>query len=93
MKDSDASKQDPDEDQLTSCGMGAWRPRWLQSFANPIAFLVNICVVGIVQGVASALFYSTANTLEKRYAYDSKITGIILIADNIANLVVCWQVH
>ena len=83
--------EDDDDDansELTSCGFGSWRPKWLQRFATPVAFLVNISLVGIVQGIASALFYSTANTLEKRYHYDSKITSYVLIADNIANIIV-----
>lgn len=35
--------EDTEDDQtLTSCGFGSWRPKCLQPFASPIFFLVRI---------------------------------------------------
>ena len=55
---------------------------------SPIFFLVNICLIGIVQSMSGSFIYSTMNMLEKRYAYDSKISAYINIADNISNMMV-----
>lgn len=80
---------DPEDDPaLTSCGMGSWRPDWLQVFANPIVFLINMSLVGTIQGMTGPLFFSSISTLEKRYAFDSKISAIILIADNFSQMLV-----
>nr|XP_046917445.1 solute carrier organic anion transporter family member 74D-like [Dermatophagoides farinae] len=75
---------DDDDNELTSCGIGSWRPKWLQIFSNPIFFLINLSLVGIIQSMNGPIFFSTMSTLEKRYAFDSRISGIILIADNIS---------
>lgn len=75
------------ETTTTTCGIGSWRPRWLQPLANPVAFLVNISFVAIVQSMAGSMIYSTMSTVEKRYAFDSKISAIIFIADSISNLI------
>lgn len=82
---SNSIAEDP---HLTSCGLGSWRPKWLQVFAHPVVFLVNICVVGVVQGMAGSMVYSNMNTVEKRYAFDSKISALILIADNFSGMIV-----
>lgn len=78
-----------DDPTLTSCGMGSWRPKWLQVFANPVVFLINMSLVGTIQGMTGPLFISSISTLEKRYAFDSKISAVILIADNFSQMLVC----
>ena len=84
----DQHKNDDDDNELTSCGIGSWRPKWLQIFSNPIFFLINLSLVGIIQSMNGPIFFSTMSTLEKRYAFDSRISGIILIADNISQFMV-----
>lgn len=59
--------KEDDDLGLTTCGFGSFRPAWLQFFATPLWFLVNISFVGICQGMASGLIYTVMNTLEKRY--------------------------
>ena len=51
---------------MTSCGIGSFRPKWMQVFATPVWFLVNISFVGICQGMAGSLIFTVMNTLEKR---------------------------
>ena len=41
---------DVDNSRLTSCGIGAWRPAWLQKFASPVYFMWVMGMVGIIQG-------------------------------------------
>lgn len=30
-----------DDPALTSCGIGSWRPKWLQPLSSPLLFLVS----------------------------------------------------
>ena len=50
----------------TSCGIGSWRPEWLQVLATPSAFMVNFALVGVIQGFTGAYFVGSMTTLEKR---------------------------
>jgi len=76
-----------DEDEsLTSCGFGSWRPAHLQRFATPVWFLVSMSLVGVIQSTTGPLFFAGISTLEKRYAFDSKVSAIILIADNFSEM-------
>lgn len=68
----------------TSCGLGAWTPKCLQKFANPKIYLIFFCLTGIVQGAYFTYLIGILSTLEKRYSFDSWISGVILIADNIS---------
>ena len=77
-----------DDESLTTCGIGSWRPKFLQRYATPIWFLVNMSLVGTIQGMTGPLFLSSISTLEKRYAFDSKVSAIILIADNFSQMMV-----
>lgn len=84
-------KSDKDEEALTSCGIGSWRPPWLQWFANPFVFMVNISIVGILLGQSGSVYYSQSSTIEKRYGFDSKLTGLIMIMDNFAEIGVSFH--
>ena len=80
-----------DDNVVTTCGIGSWRPKWLQMFATPLFFMLNMALVGIIQGSTGALFFSSISSFEKRFAFDSKISGVILIADNIAEMIVSYD--
>ena len=64
------------------CGIGSWRPKWLQVFATTKMFMFIFGMIGILQGAAFTYMIGSITTLEKRYAFGSKITGLILITDN-----------
>ena len=83
-------KQLQDDHEDTSCGIGSWRPEWLQFFASPKFFLINLGLVGIIQGCTGTIFFSSISTFEKRYAFDSRLSAIIMIADNFADMVVSF---
>jgi len=86
----DATAEDDDEHVNTSCGIGTWRPEWLQVFATPMHFMLNMAIIGIIQGMTGTLFFSSISAFEKRYSFDSKVSGIILIADNFAEMIVSF---
>ncbi|CAG2170748.1 unnamed protein product, partial [Oppiella nova] len=85
FKTQDIDDEDP---TLTSCGIGSWRPQWLQVFASPIYFTMNFAIVGVVQAMTGSFLVASISTLEKRYAFDSKISGYIFIADNFVQMLV-----
>ena len=76
--------------KLTSCGLGSWRPACLQVFASPFAFLVNLCLVNIIQMMIGSFMTGTMNTLEKRYSYNTKISSLIYTADLFFSVVVSY---
>ncbi len=38
--------------------------------------------------MTGSIFFGTSSTLEKRFGYDSKLTGIIMVMDNFAEILV-----
>ena len=63
---------DEERAHLTSCGIGSWRPEWMQLFASPGFFMINMALIGVIQGMTGTMFFSSISTFEKRYAFDSK---------------------
>ena len=82
------AKLEDDNDYDTKCGLGSWYPDWLQFFASPKFFLINFSLVGILQGAYFTYLIGSMSTLEKRYAFESKVSGFILIADNLSQMIV-----
>lgn len=77
-------KRDSEPDADTQCGFGSFKPKWLQPCANPKVYLVIFCIIGVIEGAYFTYFVGVLSTLEKRFAFESKVSGIILIADNIS---------
>ncbi|XP_035215737.1 solute carrier organic anion transporter family member 74D-like isoform X1 [Stegodyphus dumicola] len=75
-----------DEEELL-CGIGSWTPKWIQWAANPKLFLFFYSMAGLVQGAHFTYLVGCMSTLEKRFAYDTKRSGLIMIADEIAPIV------
>nr|CAD7197347.1 unnamed protein product [Timema douglasi] len=64
----------------TSCGLGSFRPHWLQRFASTRWFLVVYTFLGVVQSMSFSYTSSTITTLEKRFKIPSKVIGKHLLA-------------
>ncbi|CAG2114593.1 unnamed protein product [Medioppia subpectinata] len=77
-----------DHEHLGTCGMGSWRPKWLQVFASPLFFTVNFTLIGIIQSLSGTYMMSNFSTLEKRFGFDSKMSSAILIADQVMEMLV-----
>jgi hypothetical protein len=60
----------------TRCGIGGWRPRFIQQFASKNAFTSVFVLTGIMQGCSWAYFTSTISTMEKRFKMSSENTGL-----------------
>ncbi|XP_055947691.1 solute carrier organic anion transporter family member 74D-like isoform X3 [Argiope bruennichi] len=80
----DNSSNESKNSEVNLCGIGRFKPRWLQRFADPKVYLVIFCIVGVLEGAYFSYFVGVLTTLEKRYAFESKTSGIILIADSIS---------
>lgn len=80
---------DNDDDDIadTQCSLFGWRPAWLQRFATAKFFAINFSIVGILQGAMFTYTVGVISTLEKRYAFESSISGFILIADNFSSMI------
>ncbi|GFY50342.1 solute carrier organic anion transporter family member 4A1 [Trichonephila inaurata madagascariensis] len=84
VKESNEEVKDPDY----LCGIGKFKPKWLQRFADPKVYLVIFCTVGVLEGAYFTYFVGVMTTLEKRFAFESKISGLIFIADNISATII-----
>lgn len=67
----------------TTCGFGRFTPRCLQKYADPKVYLFVYSVLGMLQGAYFSYFIGIISTLEKRYAFNSQITGLILISNTL----------
>ena len=75
-----------DYDESTTCGIGIFKPRWLQRFATAKVYVVLYSVIGILHGSYYSYLIGTLSTLEKRFAFKSKTSGTIMITDEITPL-------
>lgn len=75
-------EMDPD----TVCGIGIFKPRWLQRWATSKTFLVFFSIVGVLQGSYYTYLIGIMTTLEKRYAFESKVSGTVMMVDEITPL-------
>jgi organic anion transporter 5A len=79
---------EPEEDESSAgCGLGSWRPKWLQAWATPKIFLLLFSIEGVLSGGSYMYMVASLTTLEKRYAFDSLVSGFILIADDVMGLI------
>lgn len=74
-------------EKRTLMGIGRWRPEWLQRFNNPHSLTLLVALLGVLQGSWFPYYIAIISTLEKRFSFDSKVTGFILIADNISQMI------
>ncbi|XP_042908068.1 solute carrier organic anion transporter family member 74D [Parasteatoda tepidariorum] len=71
------------DNEDTSCGIGGFHPTWLQRFNSPKSFLVNNGLLGTLNGATFTHFIGCISTLEKRYAFETQVTGLILMAEEL----------
>lgn len=64
-------------DRSLYCGIYKWRPPFLRSSGNLIAFLAAACFISCLQSSFSGYTSSQVTTLEKRFAIGSSVIGVI----------------
>ncbi|GFT65179.1 solute carrier organic anion transporter family member 3A1 [Nephila pilipes] len=77
------NKDDIDEDSDTICGIGGFSPKWLQSWASPRVFLTLYSLLGVISGMYYTYRVGALTTLEKRFSFNSQISGTIMMVDEI----------
>ena len=83
----DVADDDDGEEEIV-CGFLGWKPKWMQIFANANTFVIIFSILGILQGAMFTYMVGIISTLEKRFAFETKVSGFILIADNLSQMVV-----
>eukprot|EP00096_Caligus_rogercresseyi_P000863 TRINITY_DN11425_c0_g1_i1.p1 TRINITY_DN11425_c0_g1~~TRINITY_DN11425_c0_g1_i1.p1 ORF type:complete len:638 (-),score=124.92 TRINITY_DN11425_c0_g1_i1:540-2453(-) len=56
----------------TSCGVGRWRPKWLQRFATRREYMLVYCIIGIIHGMLFSYFSTILSTIEKKFGLKSQ---------------------
>ncbi|XP_047468876.1 solute carrier organic anion transporter family member 74D-like [Penaeus chinensis] len=75
-----------EEIEETLCGIGACKPAWLQRLATKEMYLAVYILVALVQGMFFAYSVSVISTIEKRFKFTSKQTGILLSGNDISQV-------
>ncbi|XP_054163874.1 solute carrier organic anion transporter family member 74D-like [Oppia nitens] len=78
---------DKEEDVDVMCGWGEWRPQWLQRFGTPVWYMVFSNILGIIQGAMGMYGIGVMTTIEKRFELNSKLMGLVMIADNFSPII------
>nr|XP_053647821.1 solute carrier organic anion transporter family member 4A1-like [Cherax quadricarinatus] len=71
----------------TLCGIGPFKPKWLQVLALKEVYVLCYCLVGLTQGMFFTYTVSTLSTIEKRFKLTSKQTGTILSGNDISQVI------
>lgn len=61
----------------SSCGIGCFKPFWLQKFASVKCFMAVYGLLGTIQAMAYVYLVVTLTTMEKRFKIPSQTTGKI----------------
>eukprot|EP00096_Caligus_rogercresseyi_P000386 TRINITY_DN10819_c0_g1_i1.p1 TRINITY_DN10819_c0_g1~~TRINITY_DN10819_c0_g1_i1.p1 ORF type:complete len:638 (+),score=117.03 TRINITY_DN10819_c0_g1_i1:123-2036(+) len=56
----------------TTCGIGNWRPKWLQRFATRRFYISVYCIVGVIHGMLFSYFSTILSTIEKKFGLKSQ---------------------
>ncbi|GIY61152.1 solute carrier organic anion transporter family member 2B1 [Caerostris extrusa] len=83
------NKFDPryDVDPDTVCGIGCFKPKWIQPYATAKVYLILYSIIGILSGSYYSYLIGALSTLEKRFAFKSKTSGVIMTLDEITPVV------
>jgi len=75
-----------EEGGTTSCGLGSWRPSWLQSLASRQAYTAIYSLLGIVQGMGFSYLSAVLSTIEKQFGIRSKETAWVFSGNEISQI-------
>ena len=70
----------------TVCGVGSWRPAWLQCFANLGTFTFVLSVINLLNGIFNTYFNAVITSIENRFGLSSSMMGFLKNIDNIGYL-------
>jgi len=70
----------------TSCGLGNWRPQWLQRFATKQWYVIVYIFIGVVQGMSFTYLSSVLSTVERQFGIKSKEAAWIFSGNEISQI-------
>ncbi|XP_064473124.1 solute carrier organic anion transporter family member 74D-like [Ornithodoros turicata] len=82
-----AQEKDGGEDGAYQCGIGSYRPSWMQRFATSKYYALILGMLGLFQGAYKTYLVGTLSTVEKRFSMSSGTSSIIMIADDISPVI------
>lgn len=59
----------------TVCGIGFFKPKWLQVMASKKIYVIVYGLLGFNQFMLSSYFNGTLTTMEKRFKFSSQMSG------------------
>ncbi|CAN7946077.1 unnamed protein product, partial [Ixodes pacificus] len=77
-------EKESEDDKDYLCGVGNYRPCWMQRFATSRYFALVFGVLGIFQGAYRTYLVGTLSTVEKRFSMSGHMSSFIMIADDIS---------
>ncbi|KAL1435754.1 hypothetical protein MTO96_010539 [Rhipicephalus appendiculatus] len=66
------------------CGLGSWRPKWLQTFASARCLFFFLNLLAMCQSAYKAYTMGALSTLERRFSLSTKSIAVILVAESIS---------
>ncbi|PSN49396.1 hypothetical protein C0J52_12004 [Blattella germanica] len=82
----DMYENQEDEDE-TRCGFREFQPEWLQKLASKKTFFVVYGLTGIMYSFNSSYFNAIISTLEKRFKFQSGVTGLLVSSIDLGVLI------
>ncbi len=65
------------------CGIGSWRPSFLQKFADMRLLTMVLAIMSLLNGVVFAYYNAVITSIENRFGLSSSIMGFVKNVDNI----------
>ncbi|XP_076046946.1 solute carrier organic anion transporter family member 74D-like isoform X2 [Oratosquilla oratoria] len=85
--DTGSKAQPPDADPRdTLCGLGSCTPGWVQFLARKETYVLLYCMGGLTIGTFFTYSVAVISTIEKRFGFTSKTTGMILSGNDISQV-------
>ena len=82
----DYAEESVEDESDTLCGVGSWRPSWLQRFANLGTFTFVLSVINLLNGIFNTYFNAVITSIENRFGLSSSMMGFLKNVDNIGYL-------
>ncbi len=73
-------------DRETTCGLGSWRPAFLQPLASKKVYMFFYGALGIVQGMFFTYLSATLSTLERQFGIKSKEAAYMMSGNEISQI-------
>ena len=70
----------------TTCGLGSWRPQWLQKYLSFKLFILCFILTAAPKTVISSYLSVVLSTIEKEFGLKSKEAGVVYSAYEIAQI-------